>query len=234
MSAYEFCYEISATESKGNILIALRDIKKGEEPIINNEKPLIWNQLQNKSKGCHPNCSSCGTIIGSQLFDLIRKDLTTADSETKSQFIMEILTETISNLKVSPTSNNLIPPISCINNCGAIYCCKECETTSELNGHLWICKDSYQQIEQLNKLDSRGHFGLALKFYAKIATSIVLEINNNKNPSPEDIDAIAVRNSENILMNYHSVDYTRVKIIILILKFLLLQLLFLLLLLLLL
>ena len=49
MSAFELCYEISHTETKGNILIALRDIKKGEEPIIKNEKPLIWNQLKNKS-----------------------------------------------------------------------------------------------------------------------------------------------------------------------------------------
>ena len=41
------CYEISPTESKGNILIALRDIKKGEEPIIKNTTVTMRPTFQN-------------------------------------------------------------------------------------------------------------------------------------------------------------------------------------------
>jgi hypothetical protein len=61
--------------------------------------------------------------------------------------------------------------------------------------------------------DDKATVGLALKFYAKIANSIVLEINNNnskfQNNAKDYIDTISLINSEAILNSYHAVDYSR-------------------------
>ena len=209
MSSFGLCYEIRSTESMGNILVATRDINKGVELIIKDEKPLVWNQLQKDGKKIyHPNCSNCGAIIGSCLFKYINADLKDFPSE-KSESIMEVLNDTMAKLNVSPSSNESILSITCKNECGAIYCNEECLSTANSSGHLFNCKHSELKINELRNLDLRGHFGLALKFYSLIANSLSFGLNDNLKDKKHEFATVSLMNFESMLANYHSVDFTR-------------------------
>ena len=80
---------------------------------------------------------------------------------------------------------------------------------SEVKGHSWLC-ESLQTLsnssQQLRDIDTKGHFGIAAKVYARIASQCL--VNKQKDTSINlSLDAVSVADS--LLSEYQSNDFTR-------------------------
>ena len=196
-------YSVLRTELQGNILVASRAIKAGDK-IVHDEVPFVWQSVSVPGSCFHKFCDECGTVLAKELIEELAGFMELEDTVNREQ-LLPVLQELLPfNVKRCRYTNN-----SCNNNCGVMYCSDQCMNLGQSKGHSWLC-ESYQTVQnstqQMHATDTKGHYGLAAKIYARIAAQCLERVLHDDSI---DISEEAMRVGMEMLAEYHTEDFTR-------------------------
>eukprot|EP01038_Epipyxis_sp_PR26KG_P012949 gene12949-17363_t len=180
---HELC-EVRQTNLNGNSIFSIHDINAGD-PVILNELPYLWNKhtsyIQEGScvyprVNLYSSCEQCGITINIQeLYDNLSKEIKNyfPIATELTQVLLE-LSQVISNISY------LFPSaFPCHESCGSMYCSALCRDLAVASGHEFICNPDDALMKKLiGSNNDRSHSSLAIRFYAKLAKNIVLNLSS--------------------------------------------------------
>ena len=138
-------FKMESSVDAGNYIVATSDLCL-QDTIIDQEKPLVWNQLPityssyriERLHALHQSCDNCGLMLGPCLFDCLRSEIKSyfRDSSTEAESVLVNLQAVLDSFKVNPASTCVI---NCPSGCGRSYCSEQCCDEARTKGHSWLC-----------------------------------------------------------------------------------------------
>jgi hypothetical protein len=194
-------YSIQSLPGRGNSIVATRNTVPGE-CILGNEIPFVWNRVHLDNHQFHDFCEQCGLVLKNKMFQDLKTSL-----ESHSNMFSDAASMIDCMKELLPGSNCENEQCQCSRTCGTVYCSPKCKELAQVQGHDWICQSLQTAANcsaALNDIDERGHFGAAVKLYARIAAQTRMNVEAD---SSLDIAKNALEVANALLAEYHYEDF---------------------------
>ena len=198
-------FVVENTKDVGKIIIAAKNLQRGQI-IKSKERPFIWNSINPTShQSLHEFCDDCGLVLKPQFYEETKNELLRSCS-------VDVANEMVQMMKDMAPSGQLNSPnqVKCQRDCHKLFCCEDCRVSSVHGGHDWLCESlqlaSNHLLQQLAEMDTKGHYRLACKLYARIASQTLLDVQENESINIAEHSLLV---AEKILGEYCCIDFAR-------------------------